>query len=80
MKQIFPHIYAIGDVAESYNLITGDPIYRPLGSTANKMGRILGDRLTGGNLEHKGILGTGIVRIFDMTIAQTGLTEKKLLI
>ncbi|POC76364.1 dehydrogenase, partial [Vibrio vulnificus] len=71
------HIYAIGDVAESYNLITGDPIYRPLGSTANKMGRILGDRLTGGNLEHKGILGTGIVRIFDMTIAQTGLTEKE---
>lgn len=41
------------------------------------MGRILGDRLTGGNLEHKGILGTGIVRIFDMTIAQTGLTEKE---
>lgn len=44
------------------------------------MGRILEHRLTGGNLEHKGILGTGIVRIFDMTIAQTGLTEKKLLI
>src|SRR5699024_10927985 len=72
-----PHIYAIDDSAESYNLVTGNPIYRPLGSTANKMGRILGARLTGGNLEHKGILGTGIVRVFDMTIAQTGLTEKE---
>ncbi|TVT27425.1 dehydrogenase [Salinicoccus cyprini] len=71
-----PHIHAIGDVAESFSLVSGQPIYRPLGSTANKMGRIVGDRLTGGDLEHKGILGTGIVRVFDMTIAQTGLTEK----
>ncbi|MFC3899704.1 FAD-dependent oxidoreductase [Aliicoccus persicus] len=72
-----PHVYAIGDVAESFSIVSGQPLYRPLGSTANKMGRILGDHLTGGDLEHKGILGTGIVRIFDMTIAQTGLTEKE---
>lgn len=71
-----PHIHAIGDVAESFSIVSGEPLYRPLGSTANKMGRIVGDRLTGGDLEHKGILGTGIVRVFDMTIAQTGLTEK----
>ncbi|WP_141603763.1 FAD-dependent oxidoreductase [Terrilactibacillus laevilacticus] len=70
-------IYAVGDIAESYSLITGGPIYRPLGSTANKMGRIAGDVITGGTLEHRGILGTGIVRIFDMAIAQTGLTEKE---
>ncbi|WP_020006647.1 FAD-dependent oxidoreductase [Salinicoccus albus] len=71
-----PHVYAIGDVTESFSIVSGQPLYRPLGSTANKMGRIVGDRLTGGDLEHKGILGTGIVRVFDMTIAQTGLTEK----
>lgn len=71
-----PHIHAIGDVVESFSVVSGQPLYRPLGSTANKMGRIVGDRLTGGDLEHKGILGTGIVRVFDMTIAQTGLTEK----
>jgi NADPH-dependent 2,4-dienoyl-CoA reductase/sulfur reductase-like enzyme/rhodanese-related sulfurtransferase len=70
-------IYAVGDVAESYSLITGIPIYRPLGSTANKMGRIAGDVITGGRLEHRGILGTGIVRVFDMAVAQTGLTEKE---
>ncbi|MBC1456415.1 FAD-dependent oxidoreductase [Listeria newyorkensis] len=77
MRTNIPGISAVGDVAESYSLITGQPLYRPLGSTANKMGRISGDALTGGNLKHRGILGTGIVRIFDMTVAYTGLTEKE---
>jgi len=71
-----PNVYAVGDVAESFDRITRLPIYRPLASTANKMGRIAGDVITGGNLRHKGILGTGILRFFDLTIAQTGLTEK----
>ncbi|MDT2990829.1 FAD-dependent oxidoreductase [Enterococcus casseliflavus] len=71
-----PNVYAVGDVAESFDCITRLPIYRPLASTANKMGRIAGDVITGGNLRHKGILGTGILRFFDLTIAQTGLTEK----
>ncbi|WIW26572.1 FAD-dependent oxidoreductase [Bacillus inaquosorum] len=70
-------VYAVGDVAESYSLITGDPVYRPLGSTANKMGRIAGDVLTGGDLEHRGILGTGILRVFALTVGQTGLSEKE---
>lgn len=74
-----PDIYAVGDVAESYSVITGQPIYRPLGSTANKMGRIVGDVLTGGTLEHRGILGTGIVRVFDLDIAHTGLSETEAL-
>ena len=71
-----PNVYAVGDVAESFDRITRRPIYRPLASTANKMGRIAGDVITGGDLRHKGILGTGILRFFDITIAQTGLTEK----
>ncbi|TDL95242.1 dehydrogenase [Macrococcus brunensis] len=74
-----PHIYAVGDVAEAFHVHTKAPMYRPLGSTANKMGRIVGDRLTGGDLTFRGILGTGIVRVFDMTIAQTGYTEKEAL-
>jgi NADPH-dependent 2,4-dienoyl-CoA reductase/sulfur reductase-like enzyme/rhodanese-related sulfurtransferase len=72
-------IYACGDCTESYSVITRKPLYRPLGSTANKMGRIAGDQLSGGNLEFRGILGTGIFKIFDMTVAQTGLTEKEAL-
>ena len=58
-------------------MITGQPLWRPLGSTANKMGRIAGDAITGGDLTHRGILGTGIFRVFDLTVAQTGLTERE---
>ena len=50
-------IYACGDCTESYSLITGKPFYRPLGSTANKMGRIAGDQVTGGDLTFRGGLG-----------------------
>jgi NADPH-dependent 2,4-dienoyl-CoA reductase/sulfur reductase-like enzyme len=60
-------------------LLTKKPIYRPLGSTANKMGRITGDQITGGNLEFRGIMGTAIFKVFDMTVAQTGFTEKEAL-
>jgi NADPH-dependent 2,4-dienoyl-CoA reductase/sulfur reductase-like enzyme/rhodanese-related sulfurtransferase len=75
MRTTVKDVYAVGDVAESYSLITGAPIWRPLGSTANKMGRIAGDTITGGTLTHRGILGTGIVRVFDLGVAHTGLTE-----
>ena len=72
-----PGIWAVGDVAESFSVITGTPMWRPLGSTANKMGRIAGDAITGGDLAHRGILGTGIFRVFDLTVAQTGLTDRE---
>ncbi|MFD1848955.1 MULTISPECIES: FAD-dependent oxidoreductase [Bacillaceae] len=76
MQTNLSDIYAVGDVAESFSIITGKPIYRPLGSTANKMGRIAGDVITGGDLEHRGILGTGILRVFDLAVGYTGLSEK----
>ncbi|HWR41987.1 FAD-dependent oxidoreductase [Sporomusa sp.] len=77
MQTNIEDIYACGDCAESYSIITGKPFYRPLGSTANKMGRIVGDQITGGDLEFRGGLGTGIFKVFDMVVAQTGLTEKE---
>ncbi len=77
MQTNIPDIYACGDCTESYSLITQKPLYRPLGSTANKTGRIVGEQVTGKDLEFRGILGTGIFRIFDLTVAQTGLTEKE---
>lgn len=77
MQTNLADVYAVGDVAESFSVITGKPIYRPLGSTANKMGRIAGDVITGGDLEHRGVLGTGIFRVFDLHVGQTGLTEKE---
>lgn len=70
-------IYAVGDCCEVKSTVTGKYIYRPLGSTANKMGRIAGDVITGGDLRFKGVPGTGIFKTFNLAVAQTGLTEKE---
>jgi len=75
METSMEDIYACGDCIEQFHLITGKPVWRPLGTTANKTGRIAGDRVTGGDMEFRGILGTGIFKIFDLTVAMTGLTE-----
>lgn len=77
MRTNLPGVYACGDCIEQFHLVTGKPVYRPLGSTANKTGRIAGDVVTGGSLEFRGILGTGIFRVFDLAVAQTGLTERE---
>lgn len=69
-------IYACGDCIEQYNLITGKPIYRALGSTANKTGRIAGENISGGNIDFRGILGTGIFKVFGMSVAVTGFSEQ----
>ncbi|MDD4494146.1 MAG: FAD-dependent oxidoreductase [Eubacteriales bacterium] len=79
MQTNLPDVYSCGDCAEQFHVVTGKPVYRPLGSTANKTGRIAGDSMTGGDLEFRGILGTGIFKIFDMTVAQTGLSEREAL-
>ena len=79
METNLPDVYACGDCIESFHVVTEKPVYRPLGSTANKTGRIAGDCVTGGSLEFRGVLGTGIFRIFDLTVGQTGLTEREAL-
>ena len=70
-------IYACGDCIEQFHVVTGKPVWRPLGSTANKTGRIAGDSATGGDLAFRGVLGTGIFRVFGMAVAQTGLSERE---
>jgi len=77
MRTNIDDIYACGDCSEQFSAVTGKPVYRPLGSTANKTGRIAGDSITGGDLTFRGVLGTGIFRVFAMTVAQTGLSEKE---
>jgi NADPH-dependent 2,4-dienoyl-CoA reductase/sulfur reductase-like enzyme/rhodanese-related sulfurtransferase len=79
METNIQDIYACGDCIETFSTITGKPVYRPLGSTANKTGRIAGDNATGGSLSYRGNLSTGIFKLFDMTIASTGLSEKEAL-
>jgi NADPH-dependent 2,4-dienoyl-CoA reductase/sulfur reductase-like enzyme/rhodanese-related sulfurtransferase len=75
MQTNYPDIYAGGDCVESTQLVTGKPTWVPLGSTANKHGRVIGTNITGGNATFKGILGTGIFRVFDLNVARTGITE-----
>ncbi len=70
-------IYACGDCIELLHAVTNKSVYRPMGSTANKTGRIAGDVITGGNLSFRGILGTGIVRVLGKTVATTGLSERE---
>jgi NADPH-dependent 2,4-dienoyl-CoA reductase/sulfur reductase-like enzyme/rhodanese-related sulfurtransferase len=79
METSLKDVYACGDCIEQYHLITGKPVWRPLGSTANKTGRIAGDVASGGDLAFRGILGTGIFRVFDLAVAMTGLTEREAL-
>ncbi len=77
MRTNIDNIFACGDCIETFSAITKKPVYRPLGSTANKTGRIAGDAITGGKLEYKGNLSTGIFKVFDLAIASTGLSEKE---
>ena len=77
METSLPDIYACGDCAEQFHAVTGKQVYRPLGSTANKTGRIAGDCATGGTLAYRGTLGTGIFRVLGLTVGQTGLTERE---
>ena len=72
-----PDIYACGDCAVQYHALSGEDVYRPLGSTANKTGKLTGDIITGKDVEFKGIIGTGICQMFDMAIAMTGLSERE---
>jgi NADPH-dependent 2,4-dienoyl-CoA reductase/sulfur reductase-like enzyme/rhodanese-related sulfurtransferase len=68
-------IYACGDCCQTPNLITGKEVYVPLGSTANKQGRVAGTCAAGGHTPFFGIVGTAIVKVFNLNIGRTGLTE-----
>ncbi|KHE93056.1 MAG: FAD-dependent oxidoreductase [Candidatus Scalindua rubra] len=72
-----PDIYAVGDCVETKHLVTGKPVWIPLATTSNKHGRVAGINITGGNDIFPGILGTFVVKVFDWTIAKTGLSEKE---
>jgi len=70
-------IYAGGDCVENVHLITGKPVYMPLGTVAVKHGRIIGDNITGGKSIFPGVIGTTILKVFDLNVARTGLTERQ---
>ena len=70
-----PDIFAGGDCVENTHLITGKKVLVPMGSTANKHGRVIGTNLAGGSDTFPGVLGTGVVKVFEHNVGRTGLTE-----
>jgi NADPH-dependent 2,4-dienoyl-CoA reductase/sulfur reductase-like enzyme len=68
-------VYAVGDVAEAHHLVSGKAAWVPLGTTANKQGRVAGENAAGGDAVFQGIVGTATVKVFGLEVARTGLTE-----
>ena len=76
MRTSDPDIYAVGDAVEVSDFVSGRKTLIPLAGPANKQGRIAADNVMNRPAVFPGSLGTGIVKIFDLTCAQTGLNEK----
>ncbi len=74
MQTSDPSIYAGGDCVVVENLITGKPGYYPLGSLANRQGRVIGTNVAGGRATFDGAVGTFILKLFDFAFAGTGLS------
>ena len=77
MQTSFPDIYAVGDAVEVKDYITGSPAFIPLAGPANKQGRIAADNIAGIPSEYNGSQGSAVLKLFDMTVATTGLNEKR---
>lgn len=75
MRTEDPSIYAVGDAVEVRNLLTGEAQQLPLAGPANKQGRIAADNIAGIGSVYKGGQGSSILKLFDMTVAVTGLNE-----
>lgn len=75
MRTSDPHIYAGGDCVQTKHLVTGRPVWQPMGSTANRQGRVIADAIAGLRSTFAGVIGTGILKLFECTIGRTGLNE-----
>jgi len=75
MQTSDPDIYAAGDCVECKDLMTGKPCFVPLGSTANKQGRVAAVNVCGGQDRFPGVLGSTVCKVFDFCVARTGLGE-----
>ena len=71
------NIYAAGDCADAYHVVTGEKTWIPLALRANRAGWAVADNISGKNMELPGIVGTAVFKVFDLEVARTGLTEKE---
>src|SRR2546423_97910 len=74
MRTSPPDVYAAGDCVAPRHLVLGGPAFVPLGPAANKTGRVAGTVAAGGDATFRGIVGTAVVKVFDLAVGRTGLT------
>ncbi len=72
-----PGVWAAGDCVETMHRVSLAPVHAPLGTHANKQGRIVGINIGGGYATFPGVVGTAVTRVCDLEIARTGLTESE---
>ena len=75
MRTGVPGVFAAGDCVETHQAVLDRPAYLPLGTTAHKQGQIAGTNAAGGDSLFAGSVGTQVVKVFDLAIARTGLSE-----
>jgi NADPH-dependent 2,4-dienoyl-CoA reductase/sulfur reductase-like enzyme len=73
-----PGVWAAGDCAEARHVVSGQPVWIPLGTTANKQGKVAGANAAGGGERFAGVAGTGIFKVFDLQVARSGLGASEL--
>jgi NADPH-dependent 2,4-dienoyl-CoA reductase/sulfur reductase-like enzyme len=69
--------WAAGDCCETRHRVTGEPVHIPLGTTANKQGRVAGVNLAGGYATFPGVVGTAVTRLCATEVGRTGLNERQ---
>ena len=70
-------IWAAGDCVETRHLVSGQPVHVPLGTHANKQGRVAGINIGGGYATFPGVIGTAATKVCELEVARTGLTERE---
>jgi NADPH-dependent 2,4-dienoyl-CoA reductase/sulfur reductase-like enzyme len=77
LKTSDENIYAAGDCADAYHVVTGEKTWIPLALRANRAGWAVADNVCGGQAKLEGVAGTAVFKVFDLQIARTGLTPKE---
>ena len=70
-------LWAAGDCVQTVHRISGQPVHVPLGTHANKQGRVAGINIGGGYATFPGVIGTAVTKVCDLEVARTGLTERE---
>jgi len=78
MQTSDPDIYAVGDAAELTSRITGDQTALALAGPASRQGRVVADHIAGRDVSFNGVIGTSVVKIFDLTVASVGMNTHQL--